>query len=211
MADNVAITAGSGTSIAADDISSVFYQRVKIAAGADGAAADVPGDGAAGLATGGSVAHDSADSGNPIKIGAKAMTANPTAVAGGDRTNIYADDVGRLLVRVGQPRDLVTQAYVQILNSTFETTILGAGGAGVFHDLTALTISNDSTTTGVTVTVRDATAGSAVLIFQLAARAMQHLVWHVPLKQTTANNNWTIQLSVNTVTVNITTQAEVNV
>ncbi len=40
MADNVAITAGSGTSIAADDISSVFYQRVKPQIGADGTAAD---------------------------------------------------------------------------------------------------------------------------------------------------------------------------
>lgn len=41
MADNVAITAGSGTSIAADDIGSVFYQRVKVAHGADGSATDV--------------------------------------------------------------------------------------------------------------------------------------------------------------------------
>lgn len=40
MADNVAITAGSGTSIAADDVSSVFYQRVKPAWGADGTATD---------------------------------------------------------------------------------------------------------------------------------------------------------------------------
>ena len=36
MADNVAITAGSGTAIAADDVSSVFYQRVKVATGPDG-------------------------------------------------------------------------------------------------------------------------------------------------------------------------------
>ena len=41
MADNVAITAGSGTAIAADDISSVWHQRVKIEIGADGTAADV--------------------------------------------------------------------------------------------------------------------------------------------------------------------------
>lgn len=41
MADNVAITAGSGTSIATDDVGGVQYQRVKIAIGADGAAADV--------------------------------------------------------------------------------------------------------------------------------------------------------------------------
>lgn len=40
MVDNVAITAGSGTSIAADDISSVFYQRVKVAWGVDGSAVD---------------------------------------------------------------------------------------------------------------------------------------------------------------------------
>jgi hypothetical protein len=40
LADNVAITAGAGTAIAADDISSVFYQRVKIGIGADGSAVD---------------------------------------------------------------------------------------------------------------------------------------------------------------------------
>lgn len=40
MADNVAITAGSGTSIAADDISSVWYQRIKRSVGADGSATD---------------------------------------------------------------------------------------------------------------------------------------------------------------------------
>lgn len=39
MADNVAITAGSGTNIAADDVSSVYYQRVKLDFGADGASA----------------------------------------------------------------------------------------------------------------------------------------------------------------------------
>jgi hypothetical protein len=41
MTDNVQITSGSGTAIAADDISSVWHQRVKIEIGADGAAADV--------------------------------------------------------------------------------------------------------------------------------------------------------------------------
>ena len=36
MADNVAITAGAGTNIAADDISSVWFQRMKLALGPDG-------------------------------------------------------------------------------------------------------------------------------------------------------------------------------
>jgi|688.fasta_scaffold1812438_1 hypothetical protein len=41
MPDNVAITAGSGTVIATDDIGGVNYQRVKPAWGADGTAVDV--------------------------------------------------------------------------------------------------------------------------------------------------------------------------
>lgn len=41
MVDNVAITAGSGTTIAADDIGGVLHQRVKISQGADGSATDV--------------------------------------------------------------------------------------------------------------------------------------------------------------------------
>jgi len=36
MADNVAITAGSGTAIAADDVSGVMYQKVKLDLGGDG-------------------------------------------------------------------------------------------------------------------------------------------------------------------------------
>lgn len=41
MADNVAITAGSGTTIAADDVAGVLFQRVKLTQGADGSATDV--------------------------------------------------------------------------------------------------------------------------------------------------------------------------
>ena len=40
MADNIAVTAGSGTIVGADDVSSVYYQRVKVSVGADGVAAD---------------------------------------------------------------------------------------------------------------------------------------------------------------------------
>lgn len=40
MADNVSITAGSGTNVATDDIGGVHYQRVKVALGADGSATD---------------------------------------------------------------------------------------------------------------------------------------------------------------------------
>jgi hypothetical protein len=41
MADNVTITEGSGTQIAADEIAGVKYQRVKVSTGEDGTANDV--------------------------------------------------------------------------------------------------------------------------------------------------------------------------
>jgi hypothetical protein len=40
MADNVTITEGSGTQIAADEVGGVKYQRVKVAHGIDGVAVD---------------------------------------------------------------------------------------------------------------------------------------------------------------------------
>ena len=42
MADDVAITAGSGTTIATDEIGGKHHQRVKLSLGADGSAADAP-------------------------------------------------------------------------------------------------------------------------------------------------------------------------
>lgn len=127
MADGVPITAGSGTTIATDDAgASGHVQIVKLALSADGSASpvtadanglEVQGPGTAGSAAGGvmsvqgvasmvallttpggDVAHDSADSGNPIKIGARAVNALPTAVANNDRANLLADLFGRLLV-----------------------------------------------------------------------------------------------------------------
>lgn len=49
MADNVAITAGSGTTIATDDVSSVHYQRVKLVDGTLDSTAAIAGDATYGL------------------------------------------------------------------------------------------------------------------------------------------------------------------
>lgn len=51
-----------------------------------------------GTFTVGNIAHDSADSGNPVKIGFQAEAALPTAVANGDRANGISDVFGRQLV-----------------------------------------------------------------------------------------------------------------
>lgn len=47
---------------------------------------------------GGDRSHDATDLGNPVKIGGKAATSAPSAVANGDRVNAYFDTSGRLAV-----------------------------------------------------------------------------------------------------------------
>jgi hypothetical protein len=103
MVDNVAITPGTGATVAADDIGGVLHQRVKVSIGADGTAADwpvgsgnqsavprvtiatdSPGVTALGQTTKAAslpvtmasdqyTAHDAVDAGNPIKVGYRAL------------------------------------------------------------------------------------------------------------------------------------------
>jgi hypothetical protein len=80
MADNVAITAGSGTTVASDDIGGVQYQRVKVTHGADGSATDV--STASPLPVGGAAAGAAAASGNPVPIGGDYNTTIPTYTNG---------------------------------------------------------------------------------------------------------------------------------
>lgn len=141
----------------------------------------------------GDVAHGSADSGNPIKAGAVAYTANPTAVDSGDRVNIYADDLGRLVTQPFVPRDLSVQNTIT-LTSTTETTLIAAA-ASTFHDIVWLFLSNSSATQ-VVVSIRDSTAGTIRLNVTLAASGGgAQIALPVQLTQATVNNNWTAQLS----------------
>lgn len=155
--------------------------------------------------TGGNVAHDAVDAGNSHKIGGIARTADPTPVsAGNDRADAYFDTLGKIVTTPLSPRALVLQGNVT-LTSTTETTVISAGGASIFADISTIIVANTSAT-GVRVDFRDATAGT-----------VRHSVWvpanntiecnfdDVPLKQTTAANGpWTAQLSAAVTDVRIT-------
>lgn len=158
---------------------------------------------------GGTVAHDGADSGNPVKIGAQARTTNPTAVADADRVNLTADDLGRQVVVLNQVRDLVGSQTTTITNSTTETTIVTAI-ASTFCDLTHLTLTN-ATGTAVTATLKDATAGTTRGIYALAANGGIVLAFPTPKTQAAVNNNWTITLSALSITVNVVAEYVKNI
>ena len=85
-----------------------------------------------------------------------------------------------------------------------------APAGGIFHDLTVLIISNESTTE-VRVDIRDATAGSVVLPIDLAADGGGAVLnFSPPFIQTTGANNWTAQLSSNATSVYVTAQTCTN-
>lgn len=146
MADNVAITAGSGTNIATDDGgASGHFQRVKITDGtAEGftnhlvitarGAAQIEGD----------TAHDAADAGNPQKMGGVARTALPTAVAASDRVNASADVFGRLLSTHATADMQVSKAFNATTTQTGVAIWTPAGGKKVV--ITSLVIGTYGTT-----------------------------------------------------------------
>ena len=152
------------------------------------------------------VAHDAVDSGNSLKIGCQARTTVRTAVADGDRADCLTDKNSRLVVTLS-PRERVVRSGVITLTNTTETTLIAAGGAGVFRDLTYLKCTNTSASL-VRVDLRDATAGTVIDTWALAASGGGfNIAFPVPFPQATANNNWTVQLSSSVTDVRCSAQA----
>ena len=98
--------------------------------------------------TGGGIAHDSADSGNPHKIGYKAYspdgTTPGTAVAEGDRTDAKADLDGRQLVNVEHPR--WWSYHEDSSNALTDTSVQSAPGAGFQIVVTEIMVSTGAAT-----------------------------------------------------------------
>jgi hypothetical protein len=145
---------------------------------------------------------------NAIMNGWRAATANPTNATGGNLVFAMADKAGRAVVTPVQIRDLVAVQQVTITASAAETTIITAGGGGVFNDLIGLVI---TTTIAVanTITIRDATAGTTRAILDYPGAAVVPgvpavLTFPVPVPQAVAANNWTAQCSSATGATHIT-------
>jgi hypothetical protein len=149
-------------------------------------------------------AHDSPDTGNPIKIGGKARTTDPAAVANGDRADAYFDKLGKQVVMPMAVRERKIKNRIA-LTTTTETTLVAAGGSGIFRDLSHLSCSNEGATE-VRVDIRDAAGGTVWASYDLAPDGGGFVNnYSTPLPQDTANSAWTAQLSaaVSTVYCNV--------
>jgi len=156
----------------------------------------------------GDIAHDAADSGNPVSMGGIARSAL-TSVAALDRVKSVFDLQGRQIVRANAPRGLrVTNTIT--LTSTTETTLLAAA-ASTFHDLTKLWISNTSAT-AVRVDFRDTTAGAVRFSWYVpAGQPVGFTDSNDPIEQASVNTNWTAQLSAAVTDVRIFAAAVKNI
>lgn len=117
----------------------------------------------------GDVAHDAVDSGNPVKIGAKASGALPTAVAALDRTDAYFDREGRQIVRPWGAGEW-SQVHLPAVNVR-ATSTKAAGAAGIRHVCTGITVilAGDSTAPAATVLdvrLRDGIADTGTILWQ---------------------------------------------
>ena len=215
MADNVGYTAGSGTTIATDDIAGVHFQKFKLFDGTadstNGAVVDSsgnlsvkvttslpPGSNVIGGVTGsgnftmvGSQAAGATITGNPVNVSRRAATANPTAVTNGQAVYPMADKLGRQVMVNGHVRDMC-DSQATALTAASATTVVAAGGSNVFTDLTAMTLINSGSSL-VSATLSD---GTKSYVYPLAPNGGGVAkTWHTPRKATTANVAWTVTLS----------------
>ena len=174
-----------------------------IASGWDNAASD-------GASVSGDVAHDTADAGEPVKVGGIAVTANPTAVGALDRVNAIFDDVGKQVV-VGSVRDLKSNQHTTITSSTSETTVLTAVAA-TFLDVYGVIVTNSSAT-ATEVTFKDSTTGTTRFVISAPANDTRGFMLpeSAAHKQATVNNNWTATCADSVASIEITMMAVQNV
>lgn len=143
-----------------------------------------------GASVSGDVAHDSADAGEPVKVGGKALTAEPTAVAANDRVNAMFDIYGHQITR-GALREMKGSQMTTITSSVSETTVVTAD-ATYKLDVYGVIVTNTSATP-TEVTFKDSTGGTSRFMISVPANDMRGFM--LPIGdghiQTAANNNWT--------------------
>jgi hypothetical protein len=119
--------------------------------------------------TGGGVAHDGVDSGNPIKIGMRAIAtpSTGTPVAAADRSDAMCDLDGAALVRPFTLGDLISERVTDTGGTSTAFTNFGAT-VSTRNYVTAIVVYNNSATAGY-VDFRDGTAGSVLFTVPVPA------------------------------------------
>lgn len=135
----------------------------------------------------GDVAHDSPVGGNPLLQGLEGRSTAPTAVGSGDVVRALATLLGKQVV---YPYAIPAETWQYAgptggITDTADDAIQAAGGAGVRHYVTSLTVVNSHATVSTEVVVKD---GSTVIHrgYAAAAGGGYALTFPTPLRGTAA-------------------------
>ncbi len=116
------------------------------------------------------MAHDGADSGKPLKIGARARSSEITAVSNDDRSDLLTDLVGKLIVLpYANPENFVSGAITTAMTGTTSTSLVAAPAAGLRNYLTTIIVSNAHATVGTDIIIQDGSGGTTLLTIPAAA------------------------------------------
>lgn len=117
----------------------------------------------------GNIAHDSADTSNPIKLGVKATSGWAPTVTADDRANVSGDRYGRIRVEVGGAVDAWYIKHAPSANA--QATISKAAGSAIErHVATGFSWSLSSgagapTPELITITIRDGATGAGTVMW----------------------------------------------
>lgn len=139
----------------------------------------------------GNVAHSSASSGNPLRVGGRVITTLDTTLSQGDVSDA-AFTTGQQLVT----KDFASSendwqfatATGGIVNTTTAVTIKAAGAASIRNYITGLTIASDALGAATELVIRDGAAGTVIYRTKLQTASMGtiSIVFPTPLRGTAA-------------------------
>lgn len=179
--------APSDVSADADRVNAWFLRNGAMAVNITAAGALIPGDATNGLRVGGGVAHDGADAGNPLKIGARARSSEIAAVSNDDRVDLLTDLVGKLItLPYANPENFVSGAITSAMTGTTSTSLIAAPASGLRNYITQITVSNSHATVGTDIVIQDGSGGTTLYTIPAAAvYGGAVLTFPVPLRQPT--------------------------
>lgn len=154
-------TTGSGTSTGA--------VRVELPTNGTGTLATVSTVTTLTTLTGGGVAHDGVDSGNPIKIGARATNAEIAAVANNDRSDLVTTLTGKLITFPFTNPENIVSGVTSAMTGTTSTSVIAAPAAGLRNYITQITVGNSHATVGTFVNIQDGSGGTTIWTIPAAA------------------------------------------
>jgi hypothetical protein len=166
MADDIAITAGTGTTVATDDCSGRHVQLFKLAIATDGSATLIPADATVGLSV--NVTQALADDSGFTAATSKVL---PAGFMADDTSTDLVDEGDAGVARMTLDRRQIVQLGESSAKDvkgggsktdTSDQSIMAAGGAGVYNYLQWVTVYNASAT-NTYVNVKDGSTVVAVL------------------------------------------------